>query len=81
MTPLPKNKITRAERGKRRRGNTPKLVKNIKSAKKPLHKEKVAQKLLMILEPRPKVDEKVAKKELAEKMMSRRGKKTAAKKK
>jgi len=80
MTPLPKNKITRAERGKRRQGNTPKLTKNVKMAKAPLHKEKMAQKLLLILEPRPKVDEAVAKKELAAKMMTKRGKKTAAKK-
>ncbi|HNQ17169.1 MAG TPA: hypothetical protein PKJ26_04855 [Candidatus Woesebacteria bacterium] len=38
MGALPKNKITRAERGKRRRGNTPKLVKDIHTSKTPLHK-------------------------------------------
>ncbi len=79
MTPLPKNKITRAERGKRRQGNTPKLIKNIKTAKTPLHKEKIAQKLLMILAPRPSVDETAAKKALAEKMSKKGSKKPAAK--
>ena len=80
MTPLPKNKITRAERGKRRQGNTPKLTKNIKTAKTPLHKEKIAQKLLMILAPRPSVDETAAKKALAEKMMNKKGSKKPASK-
>jgi len=79
MTPLPKNKITRAERGKRRRGNTPILTKNVKTAKNPLHKEKMVQKLMMILEPRPKVDESAAKKALAAKMMEKKGKKAPAK--
>ena len=37
MGALPKNKITRAERGKRRKGNTPKLVKDSNS-NVPLHK-------------------------------------------
>ncbi len=37
MGALPKNKITRAERGKRRKGNTPKLVKDTNSSV-PLHK-------------------------------------------
>ncbi len=32
MGALPKNKITSVERGKRRRGNTPKLKKNPKSS-------------------------------------------------
>jgi len=32
MGALPKNKITSVERGKRRRGNTPKLKKDINSA-------------------------------------------------
>ncbi|MBQ6449414.1 hypothetical protein IJJ08_00720 [bacterium] len=81
MTPLPKNKITRAERGKRRRGNTPKLTKNIKTAKVPLHKDKMAQKLLMVLRPRPAVDESVAKKQLADKMLTKKGKKATADKK
>ncbi|MCA9372830.1 hypothetical protein KC921_01875 [Candidatus Woesebacteria bacterium] len=38
MGALPKNKITRAERGKRRRGNTPKLVRDVNTTKTPLHK-------------------------------------------
>jgi hypothetical protein len=39
MAGQPKNKVTRAEQGKRRRGNTPKLVKNLKQAKVPHHKQ------------------------------------------
>ena len=38
MGALPKNKITRAERGKRRHGNTPKLLKQHTKAQTPLHK-------------------------------------------
>jgi len=39
MGALPKNKITSAERGKRRHGNKPKLKKDINLAKIPLHKQ------------------------------------------
>ena len=39
MGAQPKNKITRAERGKRRRGNTPKLKKDPKVTSIPLHKQ------------------------------------------
>jgi hypothetical protein len=39
MGALPKNKITSAERGKRRRGNTPKLNKDPKTNSIPLHKQ------------------------------------------
>jgi hypothetical protein len=38
MGALPKNKITRVERGKRRAGNTPSLTKNPKVSSIPLHK-------------------------------------------
>lgn len=38
MGALPKNKITRVERGKRRRGNTPKVVRDTNQAQPPLHK-------------------------------------------
>lgn len=38
MGALPKNKITSAERGKRRRGNTPKLGKDVKTNSIPMHK-------------------------------------------
>ena len=37
MAAVPKNKITRAERGKRRAGNTPNLKKDL-NARVPLHK-------------------------------------------
>lgn len=39
MGAVPKNKITRVERGKRRAGNTPDIRKDIKIAKTPLHKK------------------------------------------
>ena len=39
MGALPKNKITRAERGKRRRGNTPSLTKDPKITTIPAHKK------------------------------------------
>lgn len=38
MGALPKNKITSAERGKRRSGNRPSLVKNLGHANVPIHK-------------------------------------------
>ena len=38
MAGQPKNKITSVERGKRRHGNTPKLMKDAKTTKVPLHK-------------------------------------------
>jgi hypothetical protein len=39
MAAHPKNKVTRAEQGKRRRGNTPKLLKNKATSATPLHKK------------------------------------------
>ena len=39
MGALPKNKITRVERGKRRRGNTPKLLKDPRTTQIPTHKQ------------------------------------------
>ncbi|MBP7740722.1 hypothetical protein KA089_00895 [Candidatus Woesebacteria bacterium] len=39
MGALPKNKITRAERGKRRRGNNPKLSKDTNTTSIPMHKQ------------------------------------------
>lgn len=45
MGALPKNKITRAERGKRRRGNTPKLRKDANS-QVPMHKRGFVAELL-----------------------------------
>lgn len=39
MGALPKNKITRVERGKRRRGNTPSLKKDPKITAIPAHKK------------------------------------------
>lgn len=75
MTPLPKNKITRAERGKRRRGNTPVLTRNSKTAKVPLHKDKVVQKMKMMFKPAKKVDEQEQKAKLAEKLSTKKPKK------
>ena len=45
MGALPKNKITRVERGKRRRGNTPSLKKDL-NASVPLHKRGFLAELL-----------------------------------
>ena len=39
MGALPKNKITKAEKGARRHGNTPKIKKDVKVNKIPLHKQ------------------------------------------
>jgi len=54
MGAVPKNKITRVERGKRRRGNTPKLKQNLKQSKIPKHKKglvtQIFQKLGLKLE-------------------------------
>lgn len=49
MGALPKNKITRVERGRRRKGNTPSLVKDINIAKIPLHKRGFVAELLQSL--------------------------------
>jgi hypothetical protein len=38
MGAVPKNKITRAERGKRRQGNKPSLKKDLTQTSVPLHK-------------------------------------------
>lgn len=46
MGALPKNKITSAERGKRRRGNKPKLKKDSKKAQVPLHKRGLVAQFL-----------------------------------
>lgn len=46
MGALPKNKVTRAERGKRRRGNTPSLRKHPKTGAKVLHKTTLVESIL-----------------------------------
>lgn len=46
MGALPKNKITRAERGKRRAGNTPDVTRDIHTAKMPLHKQSLSAAML-----------------------------------
>ncbi len=46
MGALPKNKITRVERGKRRAGNKPKITKQIKTASVPLHKQGLVAQIL-----------------------------------
>ena len=79
MTPLPKNKITRAERGKRRQGNTPTLTKNVKQATIPLYKDKMVQRLKLILSPVKKLDESEAKAQLAAKMATKRPKRVKKK--
>lgn len=46
MGALPKNKITSAERGKRRRGNRPTITKDTKVASIPLHKQALVNDIL-----------------------------------
>lgn len=49
MGAQPKNKITRAERGKRRAGNTPALNKDPKTSHTPLHKKTLMAKFSQVL--------------------------------
>lgn len=46
MGALPKNKITRVERGKRRSGNTPALKKDVKTTLIPKHKQGLVAQIL-----------------------------------
>ena len=46
MGALPKNKITRAERGKRRAGNTPTITRDFRTASVPLHKRGLVNSIL-----------------------------------
>ncbi len=46
MAAHPKNKITRAEQGKRRAGNTPKLMRDTKVTKVPLHKKTLVSRIM-----------------------------------
>ncbi len=46
---VPKNKITRAERGKRRSGNTPSLKKEAKHGTVPLHKRGLVDQMMQAL--------------------------------
>lgn len=48
MGALPKNKITRAERGKRRRGNTPDIKKDPNS-RVPLHRRGLVNQIMKAL--------------------------------
>lgn len=49
MGALPKNKITRAERGKRRRGNRPTIIKDATTASVPLHKRGLVAEFLQAI--------------------------------
>jgi hypothetical protein len=46
MGAQPKNKITSVERGKRRRGNTPKLKRDVKTSSVPMHKQGFVAQLM-----------------------------------
>lgn len=46
MGALPKNKITRAERGKRRAGNTPSLKRDHRVVTVPMHKRGLANSIM-----------------------------------
>ncbi len=49
MGALPKNKITRVERGKRRQGNRPTLTKDTSTNAIPLHKRGMVAEFLQLL--------------------------------
>jgi hypothetical protein len=49
MGALPKNKITRVERGKRRKGNTPSLKKDPKVTSVPMHKKGIVAQFMKSL--------------------------------
>lgn len=49
MAAQPKNKITRAERGKRRRGNTPTVTKDVKNSIVPRHKQSLVKTVLKVI--------------------------------
>ena len=51
MGAQPKNKISRAERGKRRAGNTPSLKKDAKKTSIPLHKQTLMKKFARAIAP------------------------------
>jgi hypothetical protein len=49
MAAQPKNKITRAERGKRRRGNTPTITKDAKRSLVPRHKQSLVDVVMKVV--------------------------------
>jgi hypothetical protein len=63
MAAHPKNKISSIERGKRRKGNAPKLNKDPKSTKVPLHRAGIFAQFKTFLENGILVSGKVARKE------------------
>ncbi|PIY80890.1 MAG: hypothetical protein COY80_00545 [Candidatus Pacebacteria bacterium CG_4_10_14_0_8_um_filter_42_14] len=73
MGALPKNKITRVERGKRRAGNTPKLKKDTKISSIPFHKRGlVASMLRSIGLSAAQTTEKTSKKKVQTKSVSQK---------
>lgn len=62
MGAVPKNKITSAERGKRRSGNRPSLKKNLAQAQVPLHKKGLVAQIFQTIGLESPVSAKVAKK-------------------
>lgn len=63
MGALPKNKITRCERGKRRSGNTPNLLKNPQKTNIPLGKKRLADQILKQFSSLKNQEEKISKKQ------------------
>lgn len=72
MTPLPKNKITRAERGKRRAGNTPSLRRDANQAKLPRHKATFMATLDTFMNKKSSATKAAANQALSEKMSASR---------
>ncbi len=51
MAAHPKNKVTRVEQGKRRHGNTPKLLRDANKAKTPLYKKGLVAQIMKAILP------------------------------
>lgn len=67
MGALPKNKITRVERGKRRAGNKPKITKDANHASIPPHKRGIVASILRSVGLSQEAPKAVAKKAIASK--------------
>ncbi len=82
MAAHPKNKVTRAERGKRRRGNTPKLLKNKARTATPLYKKGIFSRFVKAVAGAiSKPPKKTVKKKVASASKGAKGETMPAKKK
>ncbi len=77
MAAHPKNKITRVEQGKRRKGNTPKLKKDTTMSRVPLHKRGFFQNMMEKLGVTPSTKSSKQKSETKETKTTKEDKKKA----